>query len=49
MQEDAKQTTKELARKLHIAQSTCLERVRPRPADPAQGDRRRSSPTSAAP
>ncbi|WP_280341722.1 Lrp/AsnC family transcriptional regulator [Nocardia neocaledoniensis] len=28
LQEDAKQTNKELARKLHIAQSTCLERVR---------------------
>jgi DNA-binding Lrp family transcriptional regulator len=28
LQEDAKQTNKELARRLHIAQSTCLERVR---------------------
>jgi DNA-binding Lrp family transcriptional regulator len=28
LQEDATQTNKELARRLHIAQSTCLERVR---------------------
>lgn len=28
LQEDPKQTNKELARRLHIAQSTCLERVR---------------------
>jgi DNA-binding Lrp family transcriptional regulator len=28
LQEDAKQTNKELARRLHIAQSTCLDRVR---------------------
>ncbi|WP_370542111.1 Lrp/AsnC family transcriptional regulator [Amycolatopsis sp. FDAARGOS 1241] len=28
LQEEAKLTNKELARRLHIAQSTCLERVR---------------------